>query len=268
VSAHPSLAWLGTLALLLLLVLTGVVGASTPLHVRAATQPPAASPSAAAPSPAETPAPAAPLHMLFVGASITAGVGASRPEDGFPAVVERTVQAEIGPTAISVVAHNGAVVEETTRWDLPMEQNVLVVHMVTNDFERATPLAIYRENLRWLLARLRGGSPRARLICLGAWQSAMAHNRLNLGVGAYDGVAKSDCEEQGGVFVPLVPYFMQASLHNSPPHHPPAGHGEDGFHPNDLGHERIALAVLEVLLSGHTLDPHGLVQVGAVVRYH
>lgn len=186
---------------------------------------------------------AGPSRILFVGASVTRGYYSSRVGDAYPADLDRLLRAEGRPVRATVVAHPGARVAEAAAWPLAGGQAIVVVHLVTNDFRRSTPLGAYRASYDRLLERLRRDSPRARLLCLGDWGPPVAVNEIGVRAVDYDAVVNAGCQDRGGVFVPL------SQLYADPQYRGPAGRPtsfgpSDRFHPNDAGQLTIARTVL------------------------
>lgn len=230
-------------------------------------------------SPAGTGAPAAvesqaspeqqvqqPYRMLFVGASITAGIGASSTADSFPYVLGDEVQKMVGPVQETVVATPGAPVHVALQWPLPAGQDLVVVHLATNDFLRGTPPLEYQTELLTLLRRIRRGSPHATLVCLGAWASPDQLNRYDEGPAPYNQADQADCQAEGGYYVPLQRFFGERRLHDtmpvgaSPELRSVLGVYDLGgrtvaFHPSDAGMDAIAQAIYGVLERSNALEP-------------
>jgi lysophospholipase L1-like esterase len=220
---------------------------TVPVLALAAAGPPLpASPAAASPA-ATSPAPARPtVRLLFVGASVTAGEYAVDPAHAYPQLVAARLRAEGYDTELRVVAHPGARAAAAERWDLHLPSDVVVVHLVTNDFSRDTPLPAYRAAYAAVVRRLRQASPAARLACLGGWDNPSSVNRLGVPAERYDQVARAACAAAGGTFVDVSGLYLQRSDRG------PAGQVttmglRDGFHPNDRGHQRLAAAVLRTV---------------------
>jgi lysophospholipase L1-like esterase len=195
-----------------------------------------------------------PFRILFVGASITVGVGATSPSDAYPAVLSQEIGADVGPVAPTVVAHLGATVSTALTWPYPTDQDLILVHTATNDFLRSTPLPVYRASLLELLERLRSESLYATIVCLGVWAGNDDVNSAGVGVPAYDAVIAANCGLVGGIFVPLTALFERGPLHEPSTYATLAG-PRLGFHPDDAGHERIAMAVYAALGDQHVLEP-------------
>jgi acyl-CoA thioesterase-1 len=208
--------------------------------------------AAAGPSPPASPTqvsttPARPLvRLLFVGASVTAGDYAVDPAHAYPELVAAGLRSEGYDTELTVVAHPGATAAAARRWDLSTPSDVVVVHLVTNDFSQDTRPVTYRAAYAAVIRRLRQASPSARLVCLGGWDNPRAINRLGVRGGRYDQVARGACAAAGGAYVDLSALYLQHADRG------PAGEVttmgvRDGFHPNDRGHRRLAAAVLATL---------------------
>jgi lysophospholipase L1-like esterase len=207
-----------------------------------------------------------PYRMLFVGASITAGVGAQTTAESFPYVLAGEVGKKVGTVRLTIIASSGAPVHRALPWRYPSGQDVIVVHLATNDFLDGTPLPTYRTELETILQRFRAGSPRATLVCLGTWSAPDSVNRIGLGPSDYDAVDRSDCDSVEGHFVPLQQLFEQPKLHNPAPlvvaPQPRllvgmryVGGKDVAFHPSAAGHAAIAQAVYAVLVESDSLRP-------------
>jgi lysophospholipase L1-like esterase len=206
------------------------------------------------------PARPSPLHLLFVGASITAGVGTSQPEDAFPELLTRRLEGRFAVSRVSVVAHRGAVVDQALDWRKPANDDLIVVHLATNDFQHGTPLAAYQDQLDQLLAQLRASSPQASLVCLGTWEAPTATNGLGLTAQQYDEVVSQACQARGGVYVSLAGLYVQPDLHGE------GAKRMSAFHPNDEGAQRIAAAIYAAMQQRRMLQPGGTLQHPTLIR--
>ena len=191
-----------------------------------------------------------PSRVLFVGASVTRGYYSTNARDAYPAELDRLLIAGRRPMRATIVAQPGARVAEAAAWPLPLGQNIVVVHLVTNDFRRSTPLSAYRASYDRLLERLRWGSPRARLLCLGDWGPAVALNEADVPAVDYDAVVNAACQARGGMFVPLSQVYAD-SRNRGPAGRPTPFGRSDRFHPNDSGQ----LAIAQTALAGLDGNP-------------
>lgn len=192
----------------------------------------------AAPKPVRA-APAQPLHVLYVGASITRGWFATTTSEAYPVVLDRLLQSRGRSVRPTVVAQPGVEAAQALAWQLPPAQDVVVVQVVTNDFMHSVPLASFRTSYAALLDRARATSPRAHLACMGAWNGPRAANGLGFTATDYDVAVRSSCEDRGGAFVRLAGVFTQPGAHGPAGRATPYGFG-DTFHPNDMGQVLIA----------------------------
>jgi lysophospholipase L1-like esterase len=188
-------------------------------------------------------------RILYVGASITAGTGATGRSSAYPRILSGLIERRVGPVSTRVVARPGAELAVAMLWPTAYDADLIVVHMATNDYLQGTPLPVYRMELRALLNRLHARSPGASVACLGVWSPPTAFDRAGLRATAYDDVVEDECGSVGGTFVPLSGIYRQADVHVPPPVHRHRRLGEIGFHPNDAGHARIASAVYAGLVS-------------------
>jgi acyl-CoA thioesterase-1 len=218
----------------LLVVMLGTLTVCAPAPVHAATT--------ATASPV-MPAAHPPLRVLFVGASVTEGWFASTPSRAYPAVVVHGLTAGRHRVRKRVMAVPGATAETAATWALDVPSDLVVVQLATNDYVRATPVAVFSASYAEVLRRIRAASPHADLVCLGGWDDPSVPNRIGVTAREYDAVAWSACESQGGDYVDLSPMFMDPRNHGPVGRSTYAGPG-DLFHPNDRGHEALAAAVL------------------------
>ncbi|HEX4213122.1 MAG TPA: SGNH/GDSL hydrolase family protein, partial [Candidatus Dormibacteraeota bacterium] len=205
-----------------------------------------------------------PYRMLFVGASITAGVGAETQSQSFPYVLAGEVEKKVGQVRLTIIASSGAPVHRALPWRYPSGQDVIVVHLATNDFLDGTELPAYKSELETILQRFRAGSPHAAMVCLGTWSAPDAVNKLGLGPSAYDAIDKGDCDSVNGHFIPLQPLFEQPKLHNPAPlalaprlllGMRDVGGKDVAFHPSAAGHAAIAESVYDTLVQADALRP-------------
>lgn len=102
----------------------------------------------------------------------------------------------------------------------------IVVELGTNDVIAQRPVNLFASDYAKMLdLAMDGASPDARLVCLGAWNTANTAAR-------YDAAIMEECVRHGGVFVPLHNLFDTAIYHR-----PESG---DPFHPDAAGEQAIA----------------------------
>jgi acyl-CoA thioesterase I len=191
---------------------------------------PAAARTESKPSPAPTTAHGSRRTILFVGTSLTAGLGLE-PDSAFPMLIQRKIDS--AGFAFDVV--NAGVSGETSSglidrldWLLRGTFDILVLETGANDGLRGIPASTLRSNLETALTRIKAARPDARVVLvqmealpnLGPRYASEFH-------AAYPAVAKK-------TGVTLLP-FLLADV---------AGHRElnqaDGVHPNYVGERIVA----------------------------
>jgi acyl-CoA thioesterase-1 len=186
------------------------------------------------------------VRLLFVGASVTAGYGADDPSEAFPQVVASHLRAAGWTTTVHIAARPGATAAAAGEWNLNSPADAVVVHLVTNDFSRGTPLASYQATYAEVIRRVRESSPNAKLVCLGGWGSPRSVNGAGITAERYNNVARTVCTAGRGTFLSLSGLYLQKADHGPPAGAPTVGLA-DYFHPNDRGHQQLADAVLKEL---------------------
>jgi lysophospholipase L1-like esterase len=186
------------------------------------------------------------VRLLFVGASVTAGYGADNPDHAFPELVASHLRAAGWNTVVHIAARPGATTADAANWSLTGPADAVVVHLVTNDFSRGTPLATYQADYGDVIRKLRVSSPSAKLVCLGGWSSPTSVNSAGITAERYSDIARTVCTANRGTFVNLSVLYLQKADHGPAGGIPGVGL-TDHFHPNDRGHRQLAAAVLREL---------------------
>jgi acyl-CoA thioesterase-1 len=189
-----------------------------------------ATPSAAAPSPAVSPdaeETSAPV-VVFLGDSLTAGLGLAA-EEAFPALVaERLARAgrPIRPVNAGVSGDTSAGGLRRLPWLLRQSPHVVVVELGANDALRGQPVEGIEENLRRIVEQSRAAGAQVLLVGLQVPPS-YGDDYARRFAALYPRLAEE-------LDVPLLPFLLEGV----------AGRGElnlaDGLHPNAEGHRRIA----------------------------
>jgi len=188
--------------------------------------------SAAAPSTAE-----ARRRVLFVGMSLTAGLGLD-PDSAFPAIIQRKADS----AGIAIEAVNAGVSGETSAgarqridWVLRQPADVIVLETGANDGLRALPVPSTRRNIEAILDRIRAAQPSARVLLV------QMEAPPNLGASyttAFRAMFPEIARARG---LPLVPFLLEGV----------AGVGTlnqgDGIHPNEGGERVVAATVWSAL---------------------
>jgi lysophospholipase L1-like esterase len=121
---------------------------------------------------------------------------------------------------------------------IPKDLGLAVIELGTNDTAGKTAVEAFAQQYDSLLRSVKEGSPNVGIICVGPWGAPGA------GTDPYDVAVETSCKKAGGQFVKISTVF--AGLENRSKKGDPSWLGpSDAFHPNDLGHERIADLILE-----------------------
>jgi acyl-CoA thioesterase-1 len=178
--------------------------------------------------PAPAPPAGTPPVVVFLGDSLTAGLGLAA-EEAFPALVAAALAARGAP----IRAINAGVSGDTTAgglrrldWALKSRPQVVVVALGANDGLRGQPLRSIEDNLRAIVERARAAG--ARVLLAGMLMPPNYGGEYASGFAAiYPRLAKQ-------LGVPLVPFLLEGV----------AGHPElnqpDGIHPTAEGQRIVA----------------------------
>lgn len=227
---------LATLAFAALIPIAGACGPQTPEDRPQAQQAAyrAPAPAARPTAPAAPAAPGAPL-VVFLGDSLTAGLGLDEGE-AYPAVLEKNLQEEGVPVRIL----NAGVSGDTTAgglarigWLLGQHPDVVVVALGANDGLRALPVEQAEKNLREIIRRSQASG--ARVLLLGMKMPPnYGPDYTRQFEEMYTTLAKD-------LNVPLVPFLLEGVGGDR------ALNQADGIHPTAKGQEIVAKNVLPYL---------------------
>lgn len=176
--------------------------------------------------------------VLFLGTSLTEGLGLSPGEPAYPERIQRRIDREGLPFRVV----NAGVSGDTSAggvarldWVLRSPVEVLVVELGANDGLRGLPVSALEENLRTVVRKAREANPGIEVVLL-AMEAPP-----NLG-GDYVNDFRSTFSrvaEQEDVL--LVPFFLEGVAGI------PELNQSDGIHPTGEGHELMADRVWTVL---------------------
>jgi acyl-CoA thioesterase-1 len=177
------------------------------------------------------------VRVVFVGTSLTAGLGLD-PDSAYPALIQR--KADSAGVRVQVV--NAGVSGETSAgalrridWVLREPLDVLVLETGANDGLRALRVDSTRANLEAILARTRQANPGARLVVV------QMEAPPNLG-GEYTGQFRSMYAEVArSAGAALTPFLLDRVAGVSRLNQP------DGVHPNEQGARIVAETVWKAL---------------------
>ena len=178
-----------------------------------------------------------PLRLVFLGTSLTAGLGLD-PDSAYPALIARKADS----AGIPVTVVNAGVSGETSAgalrridWVLREPADVLVVETGANDGLRALRVDSTRANLEAIVARIRGAHPTARVVLV---QMEAPPNLGPRYTAEFRGMFPAVAEKYG---LALVPFLLDRvagveSLNQA-----------DGIHPNEAGERIVAETVWRTL---------------------
>jgi acyl-CoA thioesterase I len=196
---------------------------------------PSAAPAASAPATA----PSAPLaggpKVIFVGDSLTAGLGVSV-EEAFPARVGEILAAEGHPIQVINAGVSGDIsagAASRLAWLLRQKPAVVVVGLGANDGMRGQPLAELEKNLLDIVRRSQAAG--AKVLILGM---RIPPNYGKDYSDAFEAIYPRVAEETGAALVPFLLEGVggEAGLNQA-----------DGIHPTAEGHKVVAKNVAPVL---------------------
>jgi acyl-CoA thioesterase I len=187
-----------------------------------------------------TPAASATDHrpvVLFLGTSLTAGLGVDRSE-AYPAVIQQLLDS----AGIGLQVVNAGVSGETSagglrRIDALLSQpvRILVLELGANDGLRGLDLDTLRANLQGIIDRTRAAHPDARIVIAGMQAPPNLGDRYT---SEFRQVFEDVARENNAA---LVPFLLEGV----------GGHPElnqaDGIHPTPEGHRLVAANVWAVL---------------------
>ncbi len=179
------------------------------------------------------PAPPADRSIVFLGTSLTAGLGLD-PDSAYPALIQRKVDsAGLRYTVVNAgqSGESSAGALRRVDWILRQRPAVLVIETGANDGLRGQEPDSTRANIQAMVDRARAQSPGTRIVL--APMEAMP----NLGqdyVRRFRAIFPAVAEANG---IPLLPFILDGvggvdSLNQ-----------QDGIHPNEAGSRRVAANV-------------------------
>lgn len=183
--------------------------------------------------------------MLFVGTSLTAGLGLD-PAQAYPALVAERIRAAGLPHRVvnaGVSGETAAAARRRLDWLLKQRVDVLVIETGANDGLRGQDPDATRADIQALLDRARQQAPPPRVVLVGM----QAPPNLGREYAARFRAIYPDLARANGLA--LVPFLLDGVAGV------PALNQPDGIHPTAKGQERLAdnvWAVLRPLLEGAT----------------
>lgn len=171
--------------------------------------------------------------MLFVGTSLTAGLGLD-PDSAYPQRIQRKIDsAGLGFTVVNagVSGETSAGLLRRLDWLLGQEFDVVVLETGANDGLRGTPVEETRRNIQQIITRIRTTHPTARVLLV---QMEAPPNLGRAYTTAFHAMYPELARANGIV---LLPFLLDGVAGR------PELNQADGIHPNDRG-ERIVTATV------------------------
>jgi acyl-CoA thioesterase I len=178
--------------------------------------------------PAEVGGAGAQPRIVFLGDSLTAGLGVA-PDEAYPALIERQLRASGFTYAVVNAGVSGDTSASGLRrleWSLKGPVEVLVVALGANDGLRGLPVSDLQRNLSAIIERARARHVGVLLAGMEAPPNLGATYTQQFR-GVYPALAKR-------YDVPLIPFFLDGVAGV------PALNQADGIHPNPAGHRVLA----------------------------
>ncbi|HSE84331.1 MAG TPA: SGNH/GDSL hydrolase family protein, partial [Thermodesulfobacteriota bacterium] len=201
------------------------------------------------------------ITYLAVGASDALGVGAIPEDDGYVFIIERELddayEEDVDLCPICLVALPAAELEDievelNIALDAGVEPDIVTILVGANDIIAGVDPADFKSQLREVISEILDASPDA-FIAIGNVPDLTQLPRFDDGedpdvtienIMAFNDVIEEVAAEFG-ISQNVVDLFSQVIEEDFV--------ADDGFHPSDKGHERIAQLFLEVILDG--FDP-------------
>jgi acyl-CoA thioesterase-1 len=182
--------------------------------------------------------PAAPKRLLFVGTSLTAGLGLE-PEEAYPALIARRIDSLDLPFRVDNAGYSGETSAGALRridWLVREPVDVLVLETGANDGLRGLSVDSMRANIQAIIDRVRAASPHVRILLVGMEAPPNLGARYT---SEFRKVFPDLAKRNGATLLPFLLLGVAAvdSLNQG-----------DGIHPNAEGSRRLAETVWAVLL--------------------
>lgn len=169
-------------------------------------------------------------QVLFIGTSLTAGLGLN-PDSAYPQLIQQKIDSANLPFEVVNAGVSGETTTDLLRrlaWLMGGNFDVVVVETGANDGLRGTPVATVRENLRTILTRIRAAHPSAKVILV------QMEAPPNLGPAYTAGFHQMYAQVAKETGATLMPFLLNGvagdrSLNQA-----------DGIHPNQRGEHIVA----------------------------
>ena len=182
--------------------------------------------------------PATPKRLLFVGTSLTAGLGLE-PEEAYPALIARRIDSLGLPYRVDNAGYSGETSAGALRridWLVREPVDVFVLETGANDGLRGLSVDTMRANIQAIIDRVRAVSPSVRIVLVGMEAPPNLGTRYT---SEFRKVFPELAERNGATLLAFLLVGVAAvdSLNQG-----------DGIHPNEAGSRRVAETVWRALL--------------------
>ncbi len=177
--------------------------------------------------------------IVFVGTSLTAGLGLTDPDEAYPALIQRKVDSlglnyRVVNAGVSGETSAGAL--KSIGWLMRSPASVVVIETGANDGLRGLSVAALRENVQGIIDSVRAAHPDARIVLAGMEAPP------NLGARYTAAFREVFPDLARANHAALIPFLLEGvagvdSLNQA-----------DAIHPNARGAQRVAANVWQVLL--------------------
>jgi acyl-CoA thioesterase-1 len=185
----------------------------------------------------ETPTPAPKKTILFLGNSLTAGLGV-QPAEAFPALIAEKIRAAGLPFQIENAGLSGDTSAGGLRrieWLLQRPIDVLVLELGANDGLRGQPLKSLKANLQAIIDKTKAKNPQVKIVVAGMQVPP------NLGADYASGFERVFAELAKENNAALIPFLLEGVGGNRDMNQ------QDLIHPSAGGHRIIAELVWRTL---------------------
>ncbi len=176
--------------------------------------------------------------VIFFGDSLTAGYGLESPDDAFPGVIQRKIDAAGRPWRVVNAGLSGETTAGGVRrldWILRQPVDIFVLELGGNDGLRGIPVETSHANLQAIIDRVRTRFPNAAIILVGMQvPTNLGPDYTRQFAAIYPALAEKN-------HLALIPFLLEGvggvpSLNQA-----------DGIHPTAEGHQIVAETVWRVL---------------------
>lgn len=180
---------------------------------------------------------AEPKSILFLGTSLTAGLGLD-PEDAYPMLIQRKLDSAGMPFQVinaGVSGETSAGLLRRLDWLLQRPLDVVVIETGANDGLRGVPVETMVSNLQRIIGRIRDAQPRTVIALV--QMEAMPNMGSAYTVAFHDAFPELARRNN----IPLLPFILDGVAGNRD-----LNQG-DGMHPNEAGERIVAENVWRAL---------------------